>query len=227
MSSESTRLIILVSGPSGSGKSTLITRLLAEDPGIGFSVSMTTRAPRRGEVDGRDYRFVDEAAFRRRIDAGDLIEWAEVYGNLYGTPLSEIDRLHQKGQDALFDLDSVGGVNLMARYPETVSIFVLPPRYETLRERLVARGTDNEAIIEARLRRVHDQGIGYRDGYRFVLINDDLDETFDALRAVIAAARGEAAPAELRGTAAEARVAVMRARAEGILETFTGDASHE
>jgi guanylate kinase len=227
MSSESTRRIVLVSGPSGSGKSTLITRLLAEDPGLGFSVSMTTRAPRRGEVDGRDYRFVDEPDFRRQIDAGGLVEWAEVYGNLYGTPLSEIDRLHGQGQDALFDLDRVGGVNLMARFPETVSIFVLPPRYDALRQRLVARGTDSEEIIEARLRRVHDQGVGYRGGYRFVLINDDLDETFDTLQAVIAAARSEATTPELRARAAEASVAAMGERAEAILQTFTGDASHE
>jgi guanylate kinase len=205
------KLVILISGPSGSGKSTLINRLLAEDPRISFSVSVTTRDRRDGEVDGEAYHFVSEENFDEHLAANSFLEWAEVYSKRYGTPLSEVSRIHGAGNDALFDLDSVGGRNLMAAMDdaseqnEVVSIFILPPEASALRQRLRGRGTDSEAVIEGRLRLVLDQSTGYRD-YRYLIVNDDLEQAYGALRAIIIAER--------------ARRPRQESRAAAILETF-------
>lgn len=218
-------LVILISGPSGSGKSTLITRLLAEDPGICFSVSVTTREPRAGEQDGHAYHFVSEQDFDERLAAGSFLEWAEVYGKRYGTPTSEVSRIHGAGKDALFDLDSVGGrslIRMMAprdedRAPghgeglamgepgDIVSIFILPPEAAALRRRLRGRGTDSEEAISARLGLVREQSTGYRD-YRYVIVNDDLEQAYGTLGAIIKAER--------------ARRPRQEARAASILQTF-------
>jgi len=199
------RLVILVSGPSGSGKSTLIARLREAEPRVGFSVSVTTRAPRGGEVDGRDYHFVDDAEFDRLLASNALLEWARVYDRRYGTPRSEVTRLHQEDRDALFDLDIVGGHNLMRHFRDVVSVFVLPPEYGALRERLVARGKDDEATIDRRLGQVASQCIGYEQ-YRYLVVNDDL----------------EAAAAELIAIVRAERAATSRrlVRAERVLATF-------
>jgi len=198
-------LIVLVSGPSGSGKSTLIERLLAEDPGIGFSVSVTTRPPRAGEVDGRDYRFVSDGGFDAYLAADAFVEWAEVYGKRYGTPKSEIERLHREGKDVLFDLDTVGGRTLMATYRDVVSVFVLPPEYAALKSRLEARGTDAPEVIARRLGMVAEQSAGYSD-YRYLIVNEDLDRAFAELVSILWAER--------------ARTLRNRERAEEILATF-------
>ncbi len=196
------KLVILISGPSGSGKSTLIHRLLDEDPGIAFSVSVTTRARREGERDGEAYHFVDDEIFDARLADASFLEWAEVYGKRYGTPVSEIARIHGQGQDALFDLDSVGGRNLMKAMacpkgdtavgsPEgaaVVSLFILPPEADALRQRLQARGTDSAEIIEGRLGLVREQSTGYRD-YRYLIVNDELERAYASLRAIIVAER--------------------------------------
>ena len=214
------QLVILISGPSGSGKSTLIARLLADDPRVCFSVSVTTRDRRTGEEDGEAYHFVSEAAFDERLAAGSFLEWAEVYGKRYGTPVSEASRIHQAGKDALFDLDSVGGRNLMraidgdgrggperepAEAGQVVSVFIFPPEAAALRQRLTARGTDSEEIIEARLALVREQSASYVD-YRYLIVNDDLEGAYDALRAIITAERA----LRVRQTA----------RAAAILKTF-------
>jgi guanylate kinase len=201
----SEQLIILISGPSGCGKSTLIERLLAEDQRIRFSVSVTTRAPRVGEVHGRDYSFVTEQQFDRLVADDAFVEWAHVYGHRYGTPRSEVARIHLEGHDALFDLDSVGGRNLMRLFPDTIPIFVLPPRYQALRQRLVARGKDSNEIIEQRLGMVYEQGQECF-AYRHVVVNDDLDVAFADLTAILRAER--------------CRLSRNRERVRAILETF-------
>jgi guanylate kinase len=181
-------LVILVSGPSGAGKSTLIARLLQAEPSIGFSVSATTRPPRSGEVDGRDYHFVSDDEFGRMVADDRLIEWARVYNNSYGTPKSEVARLRDAGRDGLFDLDIVGGLNLMRYDPKTVSIFILPPEYHDLRARLEARGKDDKATIDSRLGMVAEQCRGI-EHYGYVIVNDDVDVAANELIAVVRAER--------------------------------------
>jgi guanylate kinase len=178
---------------------------MAVEPRVGFSVSVTTRAPRAGEVDGRDYHFASEAEFDDLVATDALLEWANVYDHRYGTPRSEVARLHAAGRDALFDLDIVGGHNLMRRFPNVVSVFVLPPEYDALRERLVARGKDDEATIDRRLRQVASQCVGYEQ-YRYLVVNDDLEAAATELVAIVRAER-----------AATSR---RRVRAERVLATF-------
>lgn len=203
-------LVLLVSGPSGSGKSTLLGRLMQADARLGFSVSVTTRAPRVGEVDGRDYHFVSEAEFDRLLAADALLEWAIVYGHRYGTPRSEVARLHAAGRDALFDLDIVGGHALLRQLPDVVSVFVLPPRYADLRARLEARGKDDAATIDRRLGLVASQCQGH-EAYRYLIVNDDL----------------EVATADLAAIVRAERVATSRRRAlaRAVLATFEGPKS--
>jgi len=203
-------LVLLVSGPSGSGKSTLIGRLMEAEPRIGFSVSVTTRAPRAGEVDGRDYHFVSEVEFDRLLAGDLLLEWAEVYGHRYGTPRSEVARLHAAGRDALFDLDIVGGHNLMTQLPGVVSIFILPPEFAALRLRLVLRGKDDDETIRRRLGLVASQCQGY-EAYRYLIVNDDLEAAAGDLAAIVRAER-----------AATSR---RRALAKAVLATFQGVAT--
>ncbi len=198
-------LTLLVSGPSGSGKSTLIARLMQAEPRVGFSVSVTTRAPRAGEVDGRDYHFVDDAAFDRLLADDALLEWARVYDRRYGTPKSEVTRLHAAGRDALFDLDIVGGHNLMRLMPDAISVFILPPRYHDLQARLTARGKDDAATIARRLAQVASQCAGHQ-AYRYLIVNDDLEVAASELLAIVRAER----------TATSRRLA----RAQAILATF-------
>lgn len=203
-------LVLLVSGPSGSGKSTLIGRLMQAEPRIGFSVSVTTRAARAGEVDGRDYHFVSAAEFDRLLAGDLLLEWAEVYGHRYGTPRSEVARLHAEGRDALFDLDIVGGHNLMRQIPGVVSVFILPPEFGALRLRLVLRGKDDDQTIQRRLGLVAAQCQGY-EAYRYLIVNDDLEAAAGDLAAIVRAER-----------AATSR---RRALAEAVLATFQGAAT--
>lgn len=184
--------LYILSAPSGAGKSTLIRRLFAENPDlaerIAFSVSHASRPPRPGEVDGKDYHFVSTEAFRALIDEGAFLEWAEVHGQLKGTSLAEIDRLRSAGKDVLLEIDVQGAVQVMERLPEAVSIFVLPPSYAQLEERLRGRALDTEEQIERRLA----DAIGEIRGcqrYEYVIVNADLAEACRDLAAVFRARR--------------------------------------
>ncbi len=179
-------MLLLIGGPSGAGKSTLIRRVMAEVPSLGFSVSATTRAPRAGEVDGRDYHFLDRATFLAGVEAGDFLEHAEVYGNLYGTPRAPVDRAIAEGRSLVLDIDQQGTRQVRARWPELVSVIVLPPSREALEARLRARGTDDEATIARRLAEADDQ-IRHLDLYRYAVVNDDVDEAAATLLAVVRA----------------------------------------
>jgi len=185
-----TGLLIILSSPSGAGKSTLARRLMAWDGRLRFSVSATTRAARPGEVDGRDYWFRDRADFARMVAAGEMLEHAEVFGNLYGSPRAPIEAAMAAGQDTLFDVDWQGGQQIRnsALGPVTVSIFLLPPDLAELRRRLEARGQDSAAVIDARMARSRDE-ISHWAEYDYVLVNDDLDRTEEALRAIVTAER--------------------------------------
>ena len=183
------RLIIL-SSPSGAGKSTLAKRLRAWDPSIRFSVSATTRPPRPGEEDGKDYHFIDEAAFKRMVSDREMLEHAYVFGNFYGSPLAPVQEAIDDGCDVLFDIDWQGAQQIKNSVlgPYVASIFILPPSITELRRRLVSRGQDDDAVIAKRMRKSWDE-ISRWSEYDYVLINDDLDETDRKLKIIIEAVR--------------------------------------
>lgn len=183
-------LLIILSSPSGAGKSTLARRLRAWDPSISFSVSATTRSPRSGEVDGRDYVFMDAAEFKRVVAEGGMLEHAHVFGNFYGSPAEPVREAAEAGRDVLFDIDWQGAQQIKnsAMRDGVLSIFILPPSIAELRRRLVMRGQDEEDVIAKRMIRSWDE-ISHWDGYDYVLINDDLDATEERLRSIVTAER--------------------------------------
>ncbi len=183
-------LLIILSSPSGAGKSTLARRLMDWDPTIRFSVSATTRAPRAGEADGREYYFRTRAEFEAMIDSGDMLEHAEVFGNFYGSPKGPVDAALAEGRDMLFDIDWQGGqqVRNSSLGKDVVSIFVLPPSIAALESRLRGRGQDSPEVISGRMQKSRDE-ISHWAEYDYVLINDDLERTDAALRGIIQAER--------------------------------------
>lgn len=183
-------LLIILSSPSGAGKSTLAKRLIAWDDTLRFSVSATTRAPRAGEEDGEDYFFVSEDHFRKQVVQGEMLEHAHVFGNFYGSPRSPVETAINAGRDVIFDIDWQGAQQIrnspLGSY--TLSIFILPPSIAELHRRLVKRGKDDEATIAKRMQKSWDE-ISHWDGYDYVLVNENLDETEERLKTIIAAER--------------------------------------
>lgn len=171
-------LLIILSSPSGAGKSTLARRLRDWDETIRFSVSATTRAAREGEVDGKDYHFVDEAAFRSMVSDGEILEHAHVFGNFYGSPKAPVEAAINDGQDVLFDIDWQGAqqINGSDLNKHVLSIFLLPPSIAELKHRLESRGQDTAETIERRMLKSWDE-ISHWDAYDYVLVNDDLAAT--------------------------------------------------
>ena len=183
-------LLIILSSPSGAGKSTLARRLRDWDASIRFSVSATTRPPREGERDGADYHFVDEAAFKRMVRDGDMLEHAHVFGNFYGSPRGPVEAAIEDGADVLFDIDWQGAQQIQksALASHVLSIFLLPPSIAALRQRLEGRGQDSDEIISKRMQRSWDE-ISHWDAYDYVLVNDDLEATETRLRTIVEAER--------------------------------------
>lgn len=183
-------LLVILSSPSGAGKSTLARRLMAWDATLSFSVSATTRRPRPGEVDGRDYHFTDAAAFRRMVETGQMLEHAEVFGNFYGSPRGPVEAAMRAGHDTLFDVDWQGGQQIRTSplAANVVSIFVLPPSLAELRRRLVSRGQDSPEVVAGRMLKARDE-ISHWAEYDYVLVNDDLDRAEAALRTILTAER--------------------------------------
>ena len=176
-------IALVLSAPSGAGKTTLVKRLLAEFPHIGYSVSCTTRQPRQGEVDGKDYIFLSHEEFELRRSQKYFAEWAEVHGNFYGTPLGPVkDRLHQ-GQDVLFDIDVQGAAQLKLTLEEATFAFILPPSLQELENRLRGCGLDDEPTIARRMVNAQSEILQAR-WYDSVIVNDNLDQAYDCLRAV-------------------------------------------
>lgn len=192
MSSMTKGLLIVVTGPSAVGKGTICRALLAEDRDVRFSVSCTTRGIRPGEVDGIEYFFVSREEFQRRIEAGELLEWAEVYGNYYGTPRAYVDQVTGEGQDIILDIDRVGAKAVREAYPDAVSVFVIPPSMEALRQRISARGTETPEAVN---RRLSEAPAWIREGltYDYVIVNDDLAHAVQQLRAIIVAEKARTA----------------------------------
>jgi guanylate kinase len=180
-------MIVLITGPSGAGKSSFIAGLMAADPRLAFSVSTTTRPRRPGEVDGRDYDFVDEATFDGLIADSAFVEWARVHDNRYGTRRDRLEALSAAGKIPLLDIDVQGGVQVLDQFgPELVSIFLWPPSWEELERRLVSRGTDRPEVIATRLRNAR-QEVEYAPRYSYWVVNDELTKAVDRVRAIITA----------------------------------------
>ena len=179
-------LLILISGPSGTGKGTVCDLLRKNHPEISYSISATTRQPRPGEQDGVNYYFYDKEKFRQMIDAGELLEWAEVYGNYYGTPKQKVlDRLNA-GEDILLEIDTQGALTVMKAVPEGLFIFLLPPSLEELANRLKGRGTETEESLQRRLGAAVDE-IKIAHNYRYVVVNDKVEAAEKAIAGIIEA----------------------------------------
>jgi guanylate kinase len=183
-------LMLVLSSPSGAGKTTL-TRMLLEDEkkNAELSVSVTTRPKRASEIEGRHYHFIDRKRFEDMARRGELLEWAEVHGNGYGTPRAPVEKYLHQGKDVLFDIDWQGTLQLYkAARPDVVSIFVLPPSAQELRSRLARRAEDNQEIIEQRLRNAIEELDHWKE-YDYVIVNEDLDYSFRALKAILSSER--------------------------------------
>lgn len=178
--------VFVITGPSGVGKGTLIERLLESVPGLELSVSATTRKPRPGEVDGRDYHFLDPEEFERRVTAGDFLEHATYSGNRYGTLRSEVDRRLATGTSVVLEIELQGARQVRAAMPESVQVFIAPPSPEALRERLLRRGTDSEDAIVERLR-VAERELAARREFAHAIVNDDIDRAAAELERTVRA----------------------------------------
>jgi guanylate kinase len=182
-------LLLVLSSPSGAGKTSLARALLESDRNIALSVSVTTRTPRPGEIEGRDYCFLDEAKFKAMIAAGELLEWAIVFGNYYGTPRAPIDKAIAEGRDVLFDIDWQGTQQLSERMAnDLVRVFVLPPSAEALERRLTQRAQDPPEVVAKRMAKASDE-ISHWAEYDYVIVNANLEDSSTALRAILAAER--------------------------------------
>ncbi len=190
------RLLIVVSAPSGAGKTSLCERVAALLPGLVHAVSHTTRRPRPDETHGRDYYFVDEAAFREMAAADAFAEWATVHGHLYGTSKAALEVPFQNGQDVILDIDTQGAAILRRKYPRGVFVFVVPPNWEQLEARLRQRRTDEEAEIQRRLRKAREE-VKHFGEYEYVVFNDEFERAVRDLSAIILAERCKSSRADL------------------------------
>jgi guanylate kinase len=186
--------LIVVSAPSGAGKTTIVKAILAKYPSLLFSVSATTRPIRSGEIEGRDYFFLPREEFERQITAGQLVEWEEIYGNLYGTLKSEVDKALSEGKTMLFDIDVKGAISIKRHYPsDAVLIFVKPPSFEVLRSRLLNRKTEDEATIKQRLDRVPME-LETGNQFDYQVVNNDLQTAVREVEHIVAKQLGFVPP---------------------------------
>ena len=198
-------LLFIVSAPSGAGKTTLVERLVDQTPHLKMSRSYTSRAARTGETDGVDYNFVTRERFEAMRAAGEFLEWADVFGNLYGTSGPDTDRLRAAGDDVVMVIDVQGARKLRGDGLPATTVFVMPPSFEVLEQRLRGRSKDSEAAIQRRLQVARDEVAAFTE-YDFVVVNDELTAAVDRLRAVVLAER--------------ARLRQMQTDAETIVRTF-------
>ncbi|MQA29793.1 MAG: guanylate kinase [Luteitalea sp.] len=199
-------LLLIVSAPSGAGKTTLVERLVEQIPHLRMSRSYTSRSARDGETDGVDYNFVTRDRFEAMIAAGDFLEWAEVFGNLYGTCATDTERMLAGGDDVVLVIDVQGARQVRRRSRPAATIFVMPPSYEVLEQRLRGRSKDSEAAIQRRLQVAREEIASFAE-YDFIVVNDGLSASVDRLRSIVLAER--------------ARLARMRTTAETISRTFS------
>ena len=180
-------LLVVVSGPSGAGKGTICQALLEKTP-LAYSVSATTRKPRAGEVDGESYYFLPVEAFEKMIEKDELLEWAKVYDNYYGTPLKKVEEKLAVGEDILLEIDTQGAMKVREKFPEGVYIFILPPSLAELERRIRGRDTETEDVLQKRLAAAIDE-IEAGKCYKYVVTNDEVDGAVDSVCAILAAER--------------------------------------
>ena len=185
--------MLMVVAPSGAGKSSLVNALLEKDPDIGLSVSFTTRAPRPGEVNGREYNFLTEQEFLKRKDAGDFLEWANVHGNYYGTSKSWIESQMKNGKDVILEIDWQGARQVQQLIPQAIWIFILPPSIQTLEDRLRKRAQDDEATIQKRVAAAKDE-LAHVAEANYLIVNDNFEQALSDLNQVVLASRLRTGP---------------------------------
>jgi guanylate kinase len=219
-------LVYIISAPSGSGKSTLVNELLKKVSNLEFSISYTTRPPRGSETNGRQYYFVSRAEFEKMIEEDAFLEYAEVFGNYYGTARRFLHEAEQNGRDLLLDIDVQGAAQIQQKLPDATSIFILPPDRETLEERLRKRSEDREEVIQRRLVTATREIENY-DRYNYILVNDQLEDSIKALRAIVRGERLVRASrplspeeSETMALADRCRLPNMRNRLKPILDSF-------
>lgn len=183
-------ILFVVSSPSGGGKGTLIQRVLKTVPGLSYSVSYTTRAPRGGEVDGREYFFVAPEKFEAMVAANEFLEWARVHENLYGTARQQVAHEISEGRDIILEVDVQGAASVRKLMEDSVNVFILPPSYEVLRDRLVSRGTDSNDSLQLRLRNA-PQELKHYSAFDYVIINDDVNRAAAQLGSIVDAERAK------------------------------------
>jgi guanylate kinase len=183
-----TGLLFIVTAPSGAGKSSLVNAVLADDPALALSISYTTRAPRAGETNGREYHFVDRAAFQKMLDAGEFLESAEVHGNFYATSQKQITDSRAAGRDVVLEIDWQGAAQVRRLFPDAIGIFILPPSTAELERRLRARGKDSDEAIRRRLAAAETE-MSHAGEFDYVIINNDFEEARRDLAAVVRASR--------------------------------------
>jgi len=181
-------ILFVVSSPSGGGKGTLIQRVLKKGLNLSYSVSFTTRTPRNGEVDGREYFFVTPEKFKQMVTANEFLEWAHVHGKLYGTSRSQVAREISEGRDIVLEVDVQGAASIRDLMPDSVSVFILPPSFKVLRQRLLDRGTDSPEELDLRLRNAPTE-LKHYPSFQYLIINDDADRAADQLSAIVQAER--------------------------------------
>jgi guanylate kinase len=201
-------ILFVVSSPSGGGKGTLIQRVLKQVPSLSYSVSFTTRAPRNGELNGREYFFVTKDRFEEMVNAGDFLEWAHVHSKLYGTAREQVVREIAEGRDIILEVDVQGAASIRSLMADSVSIFILPPSFKILKQRLQARGTDSPDELDLRLRNAHLELKDY-SAFQYVILNDDLDRAANQMTAIVHAER--------------ARLSRQKAKVRRVVEAFTTD----
>lgn len=216
-------ILFIISAPSGSGKSTLVTQLRTLVEGLDFSISYTTRAPRGSEENGREYHFTSREEFERMVAAGDFLEWAEVFGNYYGTAVSALGHAKAAGKDLLLDIDVQGALQVMKKLPQAVSIFILPPSPEILemrlRNRSEAEHMTSEAVIEGRLAEARNE-LKRLTEYKYALVNDVLDQAVAEMRAIVLFERG--VRDGVQAVAESCRTDMASPRLSSALSTFGG-----
>jgi guanylate kinase len=199
--------MLMIVAPSGAGKSSLVNALLQDDAGLKLSLSSTTRAPRPGEVDGKDYRFITKDDFLRERDSGHFLEWAEVHGHFYGTSKPWIESQMQFGSDVILEIDWQGAQQIRKLIPSVQWIFIFPPSIEALEERLRKRGQDDEATIERRLAAAHIE-LGHAHEADFIVVNDSFEQALADLKHILAASRLRSGPSMARNPALLKRLGV-------------------